>query len=91
MDMIDMKSKRLSEDIGLLFVSQSGRYGMHLHCWIVLIVPESSRGFVLHRFDIDDSFRVMMFRLELEGHRLEAEEDTFFEEVDKLRESEGGR
>jgi len=52
---------------------------------IGLIVPESSKAFVLHGFVYADSWKVRMFRGELEGRELEAEEEAFFEEVERLR------
>jgi hypothetical protein len=73
----------------LVSVCKSGRYGEHFHCVVVLIVPESSGAFVLYSFVYVDSLKVRMFRWELEGRRLDVEEEAFFEYADRLRECKG--
>ena len=82
----DVRGIRLSEDIGFS-VCKSGQYSEHFHCVIALIVPESSIAFVLHSFVYVDSLKVRMFRWELEGKKLDAEEEIFFEYADELRKS----
>ena len=40
---------------------------------------------MLHSFVYVDSLKVRMFRWELDGHRLDAQEEAFFEDVERLR------
>jgi hypothetical protein len=80
----EVKGIRLSEDIGLS-VLKSGQYDEHVHCRVLLIILESPVTFVLYSFVYGDSWKVKMRRLELEGRELEAEEDAFFDDVERRR------
>lgn len=76
-----LKNLRLSDDVGLLvYVS-----GMHIHISVVLILSESSKVFVLYRFVYHESFKVKMFRWELESKIHEAEDEALSEEIFRLR------
>lgn len=52
---------------------------------VVLIVPESSGAFELYRFVYVDSLKLRMFRWELEGQKLEAEDEAVMDEIDRER------
>jgi len=72
----------------VLSVLKSGQYCEHIHVLVCLVVPDSSNAFVLFNVVYNDTWKVRMFRSELEGRKLEAEEETFFEEVSRLRRGE---
>ena len=72
----------------VLFIVKSGQSCEHIHVLVCLVVPDSSKAFVLYNFVYNDSWKVRMFRAELEGRKLEAEEESFFEEVSRLRRGE---
>jgi hypothetical protein len=73
----------------VLSVLKSDQYCEHIHVLVCLVVPDSSKAFVLYNFVYNDSWKVRMFRSELEGRKLDAEEETFFQEVGRLRRGEG--
>jgi hypothetical protein len=83
----EVKEYDLGDDL-LLVVVKRGQYSEHIHVVVCLVVSESSKAFVLYDFVYNDSWKVRMFRAELEGRELEAEERAFFEEVDRLRRGE---
>jgi len=73
----------------ILLVSRSDRNSSeHLHYAIFLIV----RKCCLKVFEdvYEESLKIKLSRWECEGRELEAEEDAFFEYVDKFRNYEGG-
>jgi hypothetical protein len=80
----------LGEDIALFFFI-SGRRGEHVHCSLGLIVPESSKAWVLYDFVYLESWNVRMFRRDLEAKALEAEDERVMAAIDRLRRVEAWR
>jgi hypothetical protein len=83
----EKKEYDLGDGLGL-FIVKSGQSCEHIHVLVCLVVPNSPKAFVLYNFVYTDSWKVRMFRSELEGRKLEAEEEIFFEEVTRLRRGE---
>jgi len=84
------KTLRLDSDIGLA-VYRAGEFGRDFLYVLDLIVPESPVGFHLFSRFYRVSYREKMFEAEIQGRKMDAEEDAFFEEADRLRKDEKWR
>ena len=86
-DLVDVWKQKLDEDLGLCVVKSGSGDDEHFHFWIWLILPECQTCLLEGLYS--DCWKVKVWKLEKLGRSLEAEENAFFEYVDKLRESEG--
>lgn len=79
------KRFQLGEDTFLRVFTSGCGGGVHCHFEVRLFVPEAEGSFILFESAYADSWKVRNWKWELEGQRLDAEEEAFFEYVDRLR------